>query len=71
MEEFEAKALASAPITPQVRFRYVDDTFTVLHEALIQQFTDHINSQNQFIKFTIKEEQDGQLPFLDTCIIKN
>ena len=34
-------------------------------------FTDHINSQSEHIKFTIEEEQDEQLPFLDTLVIVN
>ena len=36
-----------------------------------QEFTDHINSQSQHIKFTIEAERDGQLPFLDTLVILN
>ena len=48
-----------------------NDTFSVLHQMAIEEFTNHINSLHPHIKFTIEEEQDGQLPFLDTCIIVN
>ena len=70
MEDFEVKALASAVHAPQVWFRYVDDTFTVLQEYFIEEFTDHINSLDSNIKFTIEEEQEGKLPFLDVLIEK-
>ena len=68
MEDFEQKALDTAPTNPHV---YVDDMFTVLHEYAIKDFTDHINSQSECIKFTIEAEQGGQLPFLDTLMIVN
>ena len=47
------------------------DTFTILHEYASQGFTNHINAQNEHIKFIIEAEQDGQLPFLDTLVIVN
>ena len=68
MEDFEEKSLDSALTKPHV---YVDGTFTVLHKYAIQNFTDHINSQSEHIKFTIKAEQDDQLPFMDTLVIVN
>ena len=46
MEHFEEKTLDSALTKPHVWHCYVDDTFTVLHEYAIQDFTDHISSQS-------------------------
>ena len=66
MEDFVEKALDSAPTKPHIWYRYVDGTFTILHEYAIQEFKDHLNFQSQHIKFTIEKEQDCQLAFLDT-----
>ena len=71
MEDFEEKALDSAPTKLHIWYRYMDDTFTILHEYAIQGFIDHINAQSEHIKFTIEAELDGQLPFLDTLVIVN
>ena len=70
MEYFEKRALDSAPHTPRIWKRYVDDTFCVIKSAYIDEFTDHINNQYRNIKFTREEEEGGTLPFLDTVINK-
>ena len=70
MEDVEVKARASAPNPLHVWYQYVDNTFTVLHKYAIEEFTNHM-CLDPHIKFTIEEEQDGQLPFSDTCIIMN
>ena len=54
-------------MTPLVWYRYVDDTFTVLLQNQIEEFTDFLNSQNQSIQFTIGEEE-CKLAFLDTHV---
>ena len=71
MEDFEEKTLDSVPTKLNIWYHYVDDTFMILHEYAIQEFTEHIHSQSKHIKFTIEAEQDGQLPFLDTLVILN
>ena len=71
MENSEVKALASPPNPPQVWCWYVDDTFILHHQYAIEEFTNHINSLDPHIKFTMEDEHDGQLPFLDTCILVN
>jgi len=68
MEHFEKFVLSTAPNPPDIWYRYADDTFTKMHAANIDSFTQHINSINPHIKFTSEQEEDGKLPFLDTCV---
>ena len=53
---------------PSVWFRYVYDTFTVIHEYHIDGFTTHLTSLDYNTKFTTEPDQDGRLPFLDGCV---
>ena len=68
MEVFEERALSTAPHPPSLWFRYVDDTFTKIHEYYVEEFTRHINSIDPNIIFTTEPESNGVLPFLDTCV---
>jgi hypothetical protein len=71
MEDFEEKALNTASRRPKCFFRYVDDSFLVWPHstAVLEDFLD-MNSQHPSITFTMKVEENGQLPFLDILICR-
>ena len=72
MEDFEEKALNSAPLRPKFFFRYVDDTFIVWPHGrdTLDQFLGHMNSRHPNITFTMEIEKDGRLPFLGILITR-
>ena len=52
--------------------RYVDDVLVVVPKNMdLEDKLRQMNSVNEKIQFTIEMEQNGQLPFLDTCIMKS
>ncbi|XP_046395746.1 uncharacterized protein LOC124163008 [Ischnura elegans] len=70
MEDFEEKALSSAPLKPLLFLRYVDDTFVVWPHGRrsLDEFFDHMNCQHSSIKFTMEIEENNRLPFLDVLV---
>ena len=68
MEEFEVKALSTAP-HPHLWLRFVDDTFVIQKAEHSQQVLQHINTQDPNMQFTVEEPgHDRSLPFLDTKV---
>ena len=53
MEIFEEQAIESAPCKPKIWKRYVDDTFTILDRDKVDDFLQHLNSQQPSIRFTM------------------
>ena len=52
--------------------RYVDDIFCIFNnEDDALSFFNYLNLQHKNIDFTIEEEHDNKLPFLDILITKN
>ena len=69
MEDFETKTLSSAPHSPSLLNRFVDDTFVVIKSAYKEEFFNYINSIEEGIQFTDENTRaDGSMPFLDTLV---
>ena len=72
MEDFEQKAISTAPHPPYLWKRFVDDTFTIIELSQRRAFLDHINSIDQHIQFTCEEQrEDESIPFLDILVMPN
>ncbi len=70
MESLEKKALESSPQKPKIWLRYVDDTFVVWPHGTktLLKFQQHLNKQHPNISFTMEEESERQIPFLDVMV---
>ena len=68
VEFFEELALETAPTRPRLWKRYVDDTFCILRKGSTKELLHHLNGVRPTIKFTVEQEEDGTLPFLDMLL---
>lgn len=71
MEHVEERALITAPHPPKWWYRYVDDSHVCITREHLTEFHSHLNSVNEHIKFTVEEEKDGSIAFLDTMTSRN
>ena len=56
---------------PKVWEQFVDDVYSILKRTHLEKFFHHINNLHPKIKFTMKEESNGELTFLDTLLKRN
>ena len=69
MTHLEENALKTAPFQPICWFRKVDDTFVMVNANNDpKQLLNHLNSQHPRMQFTMEEEADNKLPFLDVLV---
>ncbi|BHF70059.1 hypothetical protein SprV_0301310800 [Sparganum proliferum] len=68
MQELEARVFQS--YKPKFWMRYVDDTFVILRRDAKDNFKTQLNSVFPQIQFTMEEEKDGVLPFLDVQVTR-
>lgn len=52
-------------------FQYVDDLITAVPEDKIHSTLNLFNSFNEHLAFTVEEETDRSVPFLDTKVVRN
>ena len=71
IQAYERTAITT-PLHPQkVWERFVDDVYSLLKRTQLEHFFHHINNFDQNIKFTMKEECNGEPAFLDTLLKRN
>ena len=58
-----------SPTKPRYWFRYVDETFVIILEVKVPEFTAYINNRDRNIRFTSDLEQNGNLQFLDVEVV--
>ena len=56
---------------PKWWYRHVDESHVCLAREHLTEFHCHLNSMNQHIKFTVEEEIDRSIAFLDTKTTRN
>ncbi len=64
MEDLEDKVF-EARTAPRLWKRFVDDVIAVVQNTLGKSLLQSLNNQHPRIKFTMEEEQEGCLPFMD------
>ena len=71
MQAYERTAITTALHPPKVWEQFVDDVYSILKRTHLENFFHHINNLHQNIKFTMEEESNGELAFLDTLLKRN
>ena len=71
MEHVEELALTTSPQPIRFWRRYVDDTFCFLNKTAAEEVLKHLNGINPSIQFTVEQETDNQLPFLDVLSMRD
>ena len=71
MQAHESTAISTALHPPKVWERFVDDVYSIVQRTQLENFFHHINNLHQNIKFTMEEEGNGELAFLDTLLKRN
>ena len=67
MEDLEQRAIATALHPPAWWYRYVDDSHSKHKKLYVQEYTDHLNTIDDDIKFTVEfPDSDNALAFLDS-----
>ena len=65
---FEGTAIATALHPLKVWEQFVDDVYSIFKRTHLENVFHHNNNLHQNIKFTLAEEGNGELVFLDTLL---
>ena len=70
MDDLETKCITSLPFKIPFFFRYVDDIITAAPANEVDTILNMFNSYNHKIQFTIENESDGKICFLDVLTMR-
>ena len=70
MQAYKRTAITTALHLLKVWEQFVDDVYSILKRTHLENFFHH-NNLHQNIKFTMEEESNGELAFLDTLLKRN
>ena len=71
MQAHESTSITTALRPPRVWERSADDVYSILKRTHLENFSHHISNLHQNIKFTMEEESNGEITFLDTLFKRN
>ena len=71
MQAYERTAITTALHIPKVWERFVDDVYSILRCTHSENVFHHINNLHQNVKFTMEEESNRELAFLDILLKRN
>ena len=71
MQAYERTAITTVLHPPKDWERFVDDVYSILKRTHLENFFHHINNFHQNINFTMEEESNGELAFLDNLLKRN
>ena len=71
IEHIEHTAITTFHTPPSLWLRYVDDTLCILDKKHVSGFHSHLNSICSHIQFTIANEHNFSLSFLDVLVSRN
>ena len=68
MQAYERTAITTALQLPKVWERFVDEVYSIRKRTHLENIFHHINNLHQNIKFTMEEESNAKLAFLETLL---
>jgi len=71
MENLLEEAINKLTVKPRVLVKYVDDLFAIVKKTELNNTLQALNNINEHIRFTMEMENNEQLPFLDTMVIRH
>ena len=64
-------AITACSTPPKIWKRYVDNSFVIIKKNCVASIHDTLNSIDPKIAFTIKPQNNGQIPFLNTLVSRS